>query len=254
MDFNVQVTSIATSRDYLSADAKMKILKHTQEVVLQSVFMDGLSKEAFDNAATTIKSTLSVVSDEPSLFGLINLLNSHADFLYAHSIAVATYSVLLAQEIGWKSPPILFRLALGGLLHDIGKKEIPREILEKPRALLTRADLDLLESHSFRGKEILSSLPHVPSDVVTIALHHHENHFGGGPLRLKGPAIHPLAKVVNVANKFCELVIRTPNRELLTPLDAIEKLTTHSKEEFDPTAFLALQKIFFWEPSKKTGS
>lgn len=252
VDFNVQVTTVAAGKDYLSAEAKMKILKHTQEVVLQSVYLSGLDKVAFDNAATTINSTLAVVSDDPSLFALINILNTHSDFLYAHSVAVATYSVLIAKEIGWQSPPILFRLALGGLLHDIGKKEIPREILEKPRALLTREDLELIESHGFRGKEILSSLPHVPSDVTSIALQHHENQYGGGPLRLKGPLIHPLAKVVSVANKFCELVIHMPNRELLAPLQAIEKLSLHSREEFDPVAFSALQKLFFYQPATKT--
>ena len=249
VEFNVKVAEIASGRDNISAEAKMKILKHTQEVVLRNVYLDGLDKAAFENAAQTIKSTLMVVSDDPSLFSLINILNTHSDSLYAHSIAVSTYSVLIAKEIGWRSTPILFRLALGALLHDIGKKEIPREILEKPRGLLSQEELILLESHSYRGKEILSSLQQIPGDVITIALHHHENQFGGGPLRLKAVAIHPMAKVVNVANKFCELVIHAPNRELMSPLDAIEKLCTHNKMEFDRIAFVALQKLFFYKPA-----
>src|ERR1035438_9099714 len=129
--------------------------------------------------------------------------------LFAHSVAVSVFSVMIGVQVGWKSV-VLEKLALGGLLHDIGKKEISPEILSKPRALMKESEVAEFESHAVRGMHILRSLPEVPDDVIAIAYEHHEAAFGQGyPRKLKLVYINPLARVVGLANEFALLTMKS---------------------------------------------
>lgn len=213
-------------------------------MLLNDIFVAGLDRKKFDDSASVVNSTIAIISEDKNLLSLLDILNSHTDYLYAHSLAVSTYSVIIAQKMGIEAASILFKISLGGLFHDIGKKEIDKAILDKPRNQMTPEELLILESHSFRGKEILMSIPSVPSDVALIVLHHHENVFGQGPLKLKGLAIHPMAKIVSVANKFSGLVIKHPQRELLNPSQALERIISYHLSELDPLCLLALLKVF----------
>src|SRR5690606_25994723 len=115
-----------------------------------------------------------LVKDEQT-FDLLSILNSHSDHLYAHSLGVSMYSVMIAKAMDWNSTAALFKLSFGGLMHDIGKKEISPEILNKSRASLSYKERQVLETHPVRGKEIMESLKSAPSEVVAIVYEHHEN-------------------------------------------------------------------------------
>src|SRR5690606_5884100 len=102
-------------------------------------------------------------------------LNSHADFVYAHSLGVSTYGVMIARVMGWRSAPSLFKVAIAGLFHDIGFKELDRELLEKPRITHTAAERKEYETHPTRGAELLSQVGNIPLDVIQVASQHHED-------------------------------------------------------------------------------
>jgi HD-GYP domain-containing protein (c-di-GMP phosphodiesterase class II) len=120
---------------------------------------------------------------------------------------------MIGRAMGWKSPQTLFRLSVAGLLHDIGCKEIPREILDKPRRELNSAETARLEAHAVRSAEILSDIPGVPSDVIQAVYQHHENCTGYGyPAGLKMSKIQPMARVLALADEFCYLVVNGPGR------------------------------------------
>lgn len=246
---NVKLSDMAAHHATASPVLKSRILKLTQEYILQDIYLRGMNREKFDSAAQVAKLTLSTVCENADILKLISDLNTQTDYLYAHSVGVSIYSVMIAQEIGWTSSGVHFKLSMAGLLHDVGKKEIDREILDKPRAQLNSAEIKLFETHGFRGKEILSSIPGIPSDVIAITLQHHENLYGQGPIGLEEKQIHPLAKVVALANRFCELTVKNPARKIYTPIEAIAMLKELGTQEFDQAAFAALEKMILPPPA-----
>ena len=192
-----------------------------------------------------MESSLSVMSDSEELLSMLTMLNSASDATYSHSIGVSLYATMLAKAVGMNSPLVLFKVCMGGMLHDIGKKELPAPILNRPRYQLNAEEVKVYESHTLRGAEILSKLPFVHGDIVKIAAQHHENCLGlGYPANLKIDFIHPLARLISVANEFCGLAIRSPGVEPLAPSQAIERMSDVFQDTLDPVFFVTLAKLF----------
>lgn len=244
--FNLQVAKVAKKSSQINVDKKISFMKHTGELILENAFVNGVNSESFQEAKDFVETSMGVLTEDDQMFTILDVLSGHADFLYAHSLGVSTFSVMIGKEIGWTSAPIVFKLALGGLLHDIGKKEIEREILEKPRPLLNQKERSLIESHATRGKEILQSLGNMPTEVILIAYQHHEDVIGQGfPQGISKNKILPLAKVVHVANIFCEYAVKCrPDVTPVSGAEAIKMMDTLRKETLDKESFAALKRLF----------
>lgn len=220
------------------------MLKHTTELILEDIFSDGINFESFDTAKTLVSDTVNLISNDNNIFALLESLDSHADFLYAHSLAVSTYATLIAKEYGWESPKTLFKLSIGGLFHDIGKKEIDKEILNKTRAMRSTQETKQLETHAFRGKEILSSIKSIPDDIIQIVYNHHENELGTGyPQKLNKHKIHPLAKVIALADAFCNYAMKGPNHDKVPAKVAIDRIYSLNSTEYDSGLLIALMNL-----------
>lgn len=101
------------------------------------------------------------------------------------------------------------------------------------------------QSHTTRGMEILSSVRSVPGDILQIVLHHHKNCIGTGwPSGLKKMYIHPLARVVSVADEFCHLILGSQDSAPLPIPEALEKICMGRRQEFDPIVLDALLVLF----------
>lgn len=246
LGFNLSLSKAAVkSGQKVTHEQKLHLLKHTAELCLTDICVNGIDREKFDDAHQTIDATLKVLLESKDLFSLLNMLKNHSDALYAHSVAVSLYSVMLAQEVGWTASPTQFKLSMAGLLHDIGKKEVPQEVLQKSRIEMTADDLRLYESHTLRGKEILSHVQGIPEDVIQVAVQHHENLQGMGfPFRISRLKIHPFSKLVSVVNEFCEDAIRPPEEENVEPEEVLEKMWSLKSSELDPVFMRGLMMLF----------
>lgn len=244
--FNLQIVKVAKDSDRVSHDQKLHLLKHASEALLQDSYVNGLNREKFNDAKTLVSATLETVIEDGDIGKLLGMLNSQSDQLYSHCLGVSVYASLMAKEVGWISMPTQFKVSLAGLLHDIGKKELDPKLLERPRKDWTNKEIKEYETHPLRGKEILSQIPAVPSDVALVALHHHENRLGQGfPTGLKKEDIHPLASLISLADRFCTLVLKNPQTpQVLTPEEAIEKINLYHMAEYEPAFLVALMTLF----------
>jgi putative nucleotidyltransferase with HDIG domain len=189
--------------------------------------------------------TVGVLGEQNEALALLEALEKHSEHLYKHSIAVSLYSVLIAKAYGWSSPRTIVRLGICGFMHDIGKKEIPAEILQKSRVHLSADEIRLLETHARRGMEILSKLPGVPEEVPLVALQHHENNLGMGyPARLTKNKIVPISRLVALANTFCELVFKGPEYEGMSPENALQVISLNHQGMYDEDFVKTLHGIF----------
>lgn len=250
---NLAIAPAVAQSPKISPEKKLSFLRATGELIAQDLFLSGIDEGSFDQARMFVEATVSSVSDQQDAFKLLSALKSHSDRLYAHSVAVSLYSLMLAREVEWVSPNNAFRIALAGLMHDIGKKEISPAVLAKPRADLTAEEIKLLESHTQRGVELLARMPSIPSEIIQIVEQHHELCHGRGyPAGLKKEKIYPLARMIAVADEFCKIALPSPdNPEGMAPEQAVDRLVEGYKSALDPIFLGALMQLFRITPPAK---
>lgn len=242
---NLNIGKIIKDRTDIAKEKKINFMKYTGEVILEKAFVDGVNKELFSEAETYLNIAVDVMTEEDSYMDLLTLLNSHSDQVYAHSLGVTMYAIMMAKLMGFESNFALSKLSMSSLFHDIGKKEVAREILEKPRYLLSIAERQIYESHALRSKELLIELKNVSDDVVQIVYEHHEDHTGQGyPLGKLKKHLHPLSRIVHCANLFVEQVLTGPNHEAQSAPVAVKYLESVHGDRIDPASLKALKKLF----------
>ncbi|MCB0415697.1 MAG: HD domain-containing protein, partial [Bdellovibrionales bacterium] len=245
LDFNIKLSKLVASSTSISIEKKERFLLHTAEIIMEKTFVDGVDKSFFDNAKDFLNTSIDLLSKDDQTFTLLEALNNHTDYLYAHCLGVSMYSVMIAKKMEWNSTANLFKLAFSGLMHDVGKKEIDPELLLKSRPELTFKERQMIETHSMRGKLILEGLKSAPSEAVAVAFEHHEDILSQGyPRQIGKNEIHPMAKMVAVANEFCNYTIKGPHNPPVTGDKAISLLNNLKKESLDHAAFNALKTLF----------
>ena len=123
------------------------------------------------------------------------------EYTFEHSVQVSLYAALIGSWLGME-PDELKDLSIAGLLHDIGKCNIPDEILNKP-SQLTDAEFKVMRSHPTLGYVLLANTKQFNDAVLSGVLQHHERSDGSGyPNSLKGPHIHPYARIVAIADIY----------------------------------------------------
>ncbi len=140
----------------------------------------------------------------------------------------------LGRALGWCGPG-LDRLALAGLLHDIGKVAVPPAVLAKPGAL-TAAERRLVEGHVEVGARLLEATGLPELDLACeVALHHHEWWDGGGyPSGLAGEEIPWAARIVTVVDVWDALRRERSYRLCIDEASALAVLRHGAGSQFDP--------------------
>src|SRR6266550_4926572 len=156
---------------------------------------------------------------------------------YEHSRRVATYAQRLARYLGW-SRREAYDLALAALVHDLGKKGIANDILNKSEAL-SKDERRTIERHPAIGAGILIGCDVHPFYVETV-LHHHEAWDGSGyPSGLHGEEIPLSARILAVTDVYDALTSQRPYRVALSDDAACEYLLQRASINNDPTVVAA---------------
>jgi putative nucleotidyltransferase with HDIG domain len=159
-------------------------------------------------------------------------------YTIGHSVRVAALGVLVARALGWPQD-LQNDIATAGLLHDLGKGNIPDEILFKPGRLST-AERRIMENHSALGARVLLNNGETNSIVLSAAWGHHLREDGGGY-----PAMPPwfvrssAAALVHVCDVFEALTAVRPYKNSMSPRRAYE-IMINDKGAFQPRMLAAL--------------
>jgi len=160
------------------------------------------------------------------------------EYTLGHSVNVCVLSTLLGAELGF-TPQELKDLALGSLLHDIGKTAIPPEILNKP-GKLTPEEAEVMNQHTTLGWTMLKDQSDVSYTSAIIALQHHERWSGGGyPMNLSGNQIYKFSRVCAIADVYDAMTADRVYRKGLGPAIALDTLSGPMHGYFDPKMLLA---------------
>ena len=159
--------------------------------------------------------------------GLLSLdmtdLRSYDEYIYAHSVSVAVISCVIGVAMKLKNED-LGDLVTAALLHDLGKMEIPQDIMDKP-GRLTPEEYQIIKSHATLSYRAVCRKPNLSDQVKDAVLYHHENLDGSGyPEGLSGNEIPLLARILHVADVYDALISRRPFKEAYSPHEASEYL------------------------------
>jgi HD-GYP domain-containing protein (c-di-GMP phosphodiesterase class II) len=141
------------------------------------------------------------LQEDTTCIQAISGLGDHDYYTYRHSARVAVYSVAMAIQMSLDDLNKLTEIALGGIFHDVGKKEIPKDVLNKTGAL-TEMEWKLMLSHPSLGFLAVANsiLSFVPREII---LHHHEKLDGSGyPDGLDKGSLLTEVKIATVADIF----------------------------------------------------
>ncbi|MEC1525865.1 diguanylate cyclase [Neobacillus niacini] len=153
-------------------------------------------------------------------------------YTYRHSKRVYQYAVDFSRILTL-SDYERKTLILGALIHDIGKIEIPRDILNK-KGKLEPHEWEMMKMHVTWGKEIISTNKKLEDLIPLVELHHERYDGNGYPYGLKGKSIPKLARILCIIDSFDAMTTERPYQKTKTFEEAIIELRTCSGKQFDP--------------------
>lgn len=153
-------------------------------------------------------------------------------YTYQHSKRVFKYAVDLSDQLRL-SDDEKRRLILGALIHDIGKLEIPRDVINKKGKLQVH-EWEMMKKHVIYGKEIIGSTKKYDDLLPLVELHHERYDGNGYPYGLKGENIPKLARILCVIDSFDAMTTERPYQKTKSFTEAIAELRRCSGQQFDP--------------------
>jgi HD-GYP domain-containing protein (c-di-GMP phosphodiesterase class II) len=177
--------------------------------------------------AERLKSAISSMTESvlrnPDALLLFSQLRAKGEYNESHALDVSIYMITFGRFLELEPGQIEF-LGYLGLLQDVGKVRLPRDLLEK-RGRLTIEEFETAKLHVNYSAEILRSTPGLPGDLARIAALHHERHDGSGyPKGLRGTEIGMIGSIAAIVDTFDALTVKRPYADPVSPSAAISML------------------------------
>ncbi|MGE0470104.1 MAG: HD-GYP domain-containing protein [Nitrospira sp.] len=153
------------------------------------------------------------------------------DYLIDNALHVAVLATKIGIGLHYREQD-LERLALLGLLHDIGMWTVPEGLVSK-RGVLSEEERDIIRTHPERGRRILAGQGAVFEWFGGISAQEHERWDGSGyPCRLKGTQIEEAAQIIGIVDTLDAMVTTRPYRHSISPHQAMRELLLHGRTTF----------------------
>ncbi len=218
--------------------------------VVKNVFDDVLHKESMGVKSGISRSDISLVKNvvdellkelenaENILYTVVDLIGTDA-YTYKHSVNVTVLSIIAAKALGYDREDIK-NIAMGALLHDIGKVRVESELILKP-GKLTFEERKRVEKHPSYGYELLEAIEGLSYTTKQIILLHHEKLDGSGyPYGLRGIEIPPYVRIVTVCDMYDAMTTDRVYRNKMPIYRALDILMAEAIYRIDPKVYSVL--------------
>lgn len=175
--------------------------------------------------------------------GVIATLELKDPYTRGHSERVAKYALMFANEIGKYSKEEQKSFYYACLLHDIGKVNIPDQILMKP-GRLTSEEFEIIKTHPVVGAEAVKNVEGIKNSIYVIRSHHERWDGKGYPDQLKGEDIPLLARVSAIADAFDAMTSSRSYRDAMPFEEAYNRIIKGQGSQFDPLLVEKFKKIY----------
>ncbi len=226
IDFSIPETAVQ-KKFYADYDNTVNVVKNAFSKIrfFKDIPLSDMQNLASNSIEPLINST--------GVINHLNMVRRQDDYTFHHSVNVAIISGLLGRWLGYNVSE-LKDLILAGLLHDVGKTQIPLEILNKP-GKLAADEMEIMKLHTTRGFKLLQEKQALPNGVVHGILQHHERFDGSGyPLALPGNQIHKYAKIIAVADIYDAMTSDRVYHRKSSPFAVVEMIIEEMFNKLDP--------------------
>lgn len=232
-------------------DGKLEIDKNKTKMILEKddyFYVHHLKEHVQFHTLTNVK--LLYFSTQPvfqylsntirELTKLANEVEEKDIYTHGHNNRVKDYSLKIANKLRLSKEKVE-NIGLAALFHDVGKINVPNEILKKP-GKLTYEEYDIMKKHPIWGEEIVSTTYFEKLSEI-IRQHHERNDGSGYPDKLKADEICIEAKVIAIADSYDAMTSDRPYRSALSPDIAVEELISLKGIQYDEKVVDALIEV-----------
>jgi HD-GYP domain-containing protein (c-di-GMP phosphodiesterase class II) len=207
-------------------------LKSTVAVFNRMSDMIAAGQPVIYSQATAACLPLVAAVNSENFQGILRGVREHDNYTYAHSLRVATFLTIFGANMGLSVDEQKL-LATGGVLHDLGKLQIPIHILNKP-GRLTKEEFVTMQGHVPSTLQLLEKCENIPKGVLIIAGQHHEKLDGSGyPNGLKGNQLNQLARMTAIVDIFTALTDRRVYKSAMLPEEALAFMSDAMATQLD---------------------
>lgn len=176
---------------------------------------------------------------DPVMYSYLLRIKNYDLNTYFHCCRVASISAFIGRSIDLTATE-LKTLYISACLHDIGKIQVPKTIINNPGKLDSR-EWATLKKHPVFGADLINGV--LKPDVIKGISAHHERWDGSGyPYRLKGEDIPLVGRIIAVADSFDAMTSLRPYRQSLFFKAAIKEVLDHKGSQFDPYLVKSIAK------------
>jgi len=218
------------------AKSKKDLLMMVDEALYNGKFSGRNKVSIYSSTLDEMRDDLDSEHPDRELLTTIKLflaiLKSKDRYTYAHTERDVRYAEALGKKIGLPKERLRL-LIFGAFLHDIGKTELPLEVLTK-RTSLDNDEWDIIRSHVIHGERIVKTVDGLQG-CLPIVRHHHERFNGKGyPDGLQGEEISLETRILTIADSFDAMTTSRPYQVKKTMLEAFDELRICAGSQFDP--------------------
>jgi HD-GYP domain-containing protein (c-di-GMP phosphodiesterase class II) len=208
--------------------------------------LNNLPARTFEQLERAAEGMMRALAECPAASCAFDDLATADSYTYSHSVRVATLGLLLGQRSdridGWidfrgqlrhdRMVERMTQLAMGLLIHDIGKISVPESILNKPGSL-TEREWELIKTHPAAGVSMISGDLISPLTRCVVRDHHERWDGLGYPAGREGEEIHPFARIAAVADVYDAVTADRPYRSAAPPHVGVRLVREGAGTQFD---------------------
>jgi HD-GYP domain-containing protein (c-di-GMP phosphodiesterase class II) len=179
-----------------------------------------------------------ILDNRDALMGLTTI-KMYDEYTFAHSVNVAVLSISQGTFLSFEKPQIA-ALGIAGMMHDIGKVNIPLEVINKPDKL-TDEEWEQVKRHPIEGALILSDVPAMTRLAMVAAFEHHQHgDIRGYPRMDDRVQQHPFSQIIAIADAYDAIIAARVYYKVSTPPDkAIRIMLSKRGTVFNPVLLKA---------------
>ncbi len=171
----------------------------TVEEVCQDVRLGRIPSSR--RAIKTVKGMVQTMLEDPYTLLALTMLKDYDNYTFSHSVNVSVIAMAVGSACGLDQQQ-LYKLGLGGLLHDLGKMTIDHQIVAKP-GRLSPEEIEVMKQHPVNGAKIVAEMEQIPAEVIDIVNNHHLRYDRTGyPSDNRGLDVSALAEMTSVADTY----------------------------------------------------
>ena len=159
----------------------------------------------------------------------LKIIKDYDEYTYIHSINVAKICMIIGKNLNLNNKD-LYLLKQAALLHDIGKINIDKNIINKP-SKLTIIEFDLVKMHPYFGYNLLKN--EIDESILNSIYYHHENINGTGYHKLDYNDIPLFAKIIHIADVYDAMISKRAYKDKINKDIVLKYLLDNSNIMFD---------------------